>query len=107
MTVRDPPLMMTPVTVSRLERKEQLVAREKADPTATTVGVEATDGGGERERAYHGGRGARRIEGGSTGMIDGGGSKLWSNYDDDLDGRWKNMAALTRRDAGITQNREE
>ena len=75
MTVRDPPLTMTPVTVSRLERKEQLVAREKADPTATTVGVEATDGGGERERAYHGGRGARTIEGGSTGMIDGGGDR--------------------------------
>ena len=63
------------VTISRLERKEQLVAREKADPTATTVGVEAADGGEERERAYHGGRGARTIEGGSTGMIDGGGGR--------------------------------
>ena len=75
MTVRDPPLMMTPVTVSRLERKEQLVAREKADPTATTVGVEAADGGEEGERVHHGGRGARTIEGGSTGMIDGGGDR--------------------------------
>ena len=44
---------------------------EKADPTATTVGVEAADGGEEGERVYHGGRGARTIEGGSTGMIDG------------------------------------
>ena len=63
------------VTVSKLERKEQLVAREKADPTATTVGVKAADGGGEGERVHHGGRGARTIEGGSTGMIDGGGDR--------------------------------